>query len=73
MAEDMQLNIANLLSGTTVQIQVTNDTSVGDVRGRLAVLYGLSPESPAKLQLLCAGHTIVDTQVVGELPTLELQ
>ena len=33
MAQDVQLNIANLLSGTTVQIQVTNDTSVGDVRG----------------------------------------
>ena len=60
MTEVVQLNIINVLTGSAVQIQVTTDTSLGDIRDRLVSLYELSPEAPAQLQLLCAGYHAVD-------------
>ena len=73
MIEDVQLNIINVLTGSAVQIQVATDTRLGDICNRLASVYELSLELRAQRQHLCEGDTIVDTQVVRGLPTLELQ
>ena len=73
MSQDVQLNITNVLSGDTLQIQVGADATLGTIRDLLTSLYDLSPESHTQLKFVCAGHTMVDTHMVRDLPTLEVQ